>query len=102
MAQAADEEAEPDDGAEDDHRHRHHRIARDRRMISGTQQDRGDEDDLDEADGDRQHQRPIRIAEAAGQVLGLVHDSERTDEDDRDDDDERGDEQGAGAGGSRR
>ena len=64
MPQPADEQTQADDRAEDDHRHRHHRITGDRRVIARAQQHRGDEDDLDEADRDRQHERTVGIAEA--------------------------------------
>src|SRR5699024_10489134 len=68
----------------------------DRGMVAGTQQNRGDEDDLDEADRDGEHEAAVGIAEAPRQMLGLGDDAEGTDEDDRDDDGERGDEQGHG------
>ena len=64
MAQSADQQAQADDGVEDDHRHRHHRIAGNRRVIAGAEQNRGDEDDLDEADRDREDERTVGIAEA--------------------------------------
>src|SRR5699024_1002591 len=96
VAQTADEQAQSDDRAEDDHRYGHDRIPGDRGMVAGAQQDRGDEDALDEADRDGQHEAAVEIAEAFGQMLGLGDDAEGADEDDRDSDDERGDEQGHG------
>lgn len=63
-------------------------------MIPGPQQDCGDEHDLDENDREGEDERSVGVAEAVGELLGLVDDTEGTDEDDADDDDERGDEQG--------
>ncbi len=81
VAESAEEECEPDDEIEDDHRDGHDRVAGDGRVLTRTEHDRGDEDDLDQHDRQGQHERAIRVAEPVGESLGLFDDTERADED---------------------
>ena len=82
MAQAADQEPEADDAVQHDHQHREHRVAAERRRVLGREHHGGDQRDLDDDDGERQHQRAERLAEPVGQLLRLVHHAEGRPDDD--------------------
>ena len=71
---------------DDDHHDGEHRVACDRGRSRWPKHDRGDEDHVNENDGQRQNQRTEWFSELVSQLLGLVDDSERGDHDRREDD----------------
>ena len=85
MAEAADQQAQPDDAVADDHHRREDRIARQGRLFRAAgEHDRDDQRDLDHGDGNREHQRAERLAGAVSDDLGVMHRGEdRADQRDR-------------------
>ncbi len=73
VAQAADEDAEPDEAVTHDHHHRKHGVARQRRLRLVAEHDGGDQRDLDDGDRERQQQRAVGLADSLGDHLGMMH-----------------------------
>lgn len=71
---AADEQAQPDDPVADDHHRGEHGVAREPRFLgAGRQHHRDDQRDLDHGDGDREHERAERLADAVRDDFGVMH-----------------------------
>jgi hypothetical protein len=76
MAQAARQQADAHHQVHDDHHHREDRVAPDGRKVARAQQHRGDQDDFDQHDGQREDQRAVGLAQLVGQVVRLAHHAE--------------------------
>ena len=73
VAQAAQDDAEPDDAVADDHDHRKTVSRASVGLAFARQHDRQDQGDLDHGDGDGEHQRAVRLAGAMGDDVGMMH-----------------------------
>ncbi|MBP6105544.1 MAG: hypothetical protein V9E93_14075 [Steroidobacteraceae bacterium] len=74
MAQGAEQHAEADHAAADDHDGGIDRIAGQRSLgRAARQHQRHDQCDFDGGDGQRQDQRPVRFADPVGHDLGVMH-----------------------------
>ena len=72
VTQAADQDADADQPVADDHHHRKHGIARQRRHRFFAEHDGGDQRHLDDGDGQRQQQRAVGLADPLGDHLGMM------------------------------
>ncbi len=82
VAQAAEDQPEPDETVHHDHDDGEHRVAPERRGGLGPEHHGGDQRHLDDDDRQGQDQGAVGLAEAVGQFLGLVHHPEGRPQDD--------------------
>ena len=73
VPQAADQDADADQPVADDHHHREHGIARQRRHGLVAEHDGRDQRHLDDGDRERQQQRAVGLADPLGDRFGMMH-----------------------------
>ena len=88
VLEAADDQREPDDAVEHDHRHREHRVPPDGRRAA-AEHHRADQHDLDGDDAEGEDQRAVRLAEHLREVVGGDDHAERAPQDHAQDPDEQ-------------
>jgi hypothetical protein len=87
IAQPADEDADADQAIADDHHHRKHGVARQRRHRFFAEHQCCDQRDLDDGDRKRQEQRAIGLADPVRDHLRMMHGGKHRAEQDHQQDD---------------
>ena len=82
IPQSAQQERQADHPVEDDHHHGKHGVPGDGRFFPGGVHHRPDHHHLNAGDGEGENQRPQRLAQLLGQMLGVSHDGKCRQEDD--------------------